>query len=126
MKGLFVSFLIFCITGQAFMRTAWVLDYQWNRAVYLKNCENRDKPSLHCNGKCYLMKKIAASEQNTQKEPRLPQGFSQIKDIQLYFEPSGFFPFFGTPEITAKKFPIYIRRLVPDPLLAGIFKPPAA
>lgn len=27
-----------------------------------KLCENRDKPWLHCNGKCYFMKKIKQAE----------------------------------------------------------------
>ena len=27
-----------------------------------KLCENRDKPRLHCNGRCYLMKKIKQAE----------------------------------------------------------------
>jgi len=26
--------------------------------ITAKLCENRDKPLMHCNGKCYLMKKI--------------------------------------------------------------------
>jgi len=30
--------------------------------ITAKLCENRNKPFLHCNGKCYLMKKIRQAE----------------------------------------------------------------
>ncbi|HRI59344.1 MAG TPA: hypothetical protein PK228_06465 [Saprospiraceae bacterium] len=125
MKQIFVFLLIGCISAQSFVRTAWTIHYQWNRAVYLKNCENRDKPNLHCDGKCYLKKKMAASENNNPKEPRLPEGFRQIQDIQLFFESFDLFPrLAGIPEgLTA--IPRYARRFLPDVSPAGIFKPPA-
>lgn len=124
MKQIFVFLLIGCISAQSFVRTAWTIHYQWNRAVYLKNCENRDKPNLHCDGKCYLKKKMAASENNNPKEPRLPEGFRQIQDIQLFFESFDLFPrLAGIPEgLTA--IPRYTRRFLPDVSPAGIFKPP--
>ncbi|WP_051760319.1 hypothetical protein [Pedobacter antarcticus] len=31
-------------------------------------CENRDKPEMHCNGKCYLTKKIKQAEEREKKE----------------------------------------------------------
>jgi hypothetical protein len=126
MKQFLSLFLACCIFGQTSIRTAWALHYQWNRAVYLKNCENRDKADLHCDGKCYLKKKIAASENPGSKEPQLPAGFHQIKDIQLYFEPFEFFPTFRVADILEEKFPINVGRLLPDAHLVGVFKPPAA
>jgi hypothetical protein len=33
------------------------LDYLLNRASFVKNCENKARPALHCNGKCQMMKK---------------------------------------------------------------------
>ena len=126
MKGLFVFLLIFCIAGQAFIRTAWTLHYQWDRAVYLKNCENRDKPNLHCDGKCYLKKKMAVSENSNPKEPQLPEGFRAIKDIQLYFESYDFFPHLTGIPAQLVSHPPFTRRFPFDAPLAGIFKPPAA
>lgn len=42
-----------------------VLDYIMNYDYISKVlCENKDKPKIHCNGKCHLMKELAkASEQ---------------------------------------------------------------
>ncbi|MFN8355188.1 MAG: hypothetical protein U0Y10_12110 [Spirosomataceae bacterium] len=45
------------------------LDYQL-RKDYIKNylCVNRDKPQLHCDGKCYLAKRIAAAQEQEQRQ----------------------------------------------------------
>lgn len=38
---------------------------------YIKNvlCENKDKPQLNCDGKCYLAKQLAKESQQNQKNP---------------------------------------------------------
>jgi hypothetical protein len=36
-------------------------------------CENRAKPELHCNGKCYLMKKLKQVEQKENNQERQSQ-----------------------------------------------------
>ncbi|WP_233260724.1 hypothetical protein [Pedobacter sp. HMWF019] len=36
-------------------------------------CENRDKPQLHCNGKCYLMKKLKQAEEKEKSQNRESQ-----------------------------------------------------
>jgi len=33
-------------------------------------CENRDKPQLHCNGRCYFMKKIKQARDKENAESR--------------------------------------------------------
>ena len=73
--------------SQAFVRTFWTLDYQWRRAVYQKKCENKYRPELECDGKCYLRKQMAPanSEQQNQKAPTLPESFRQIKEALLFF-----------------------------------------
>lgn len=39
------------------------MEYQINLPEYLSKCINKDKPELHCNGKCVLMEKIKEKEQ---------------------------------------------------------------
>lgn len=36
-------------------------------------CENRDRPQLHCNGKCYLMKKLKDAEEKEKKQEQEAQ-----------------------------------------------------
>ncbi len=52
---------------------AWVmplvyLDYQLRKAYIVQNfCENKDRPQLKCDGKCYLAKRIAAAQEQDEK-----------------------------------------------------------
>lgn len=36
-------------------------------------CENRDKPEMHCNGKCYLLKKLKQAEEKEKNQNREAQ-----------------------------------------------------
>lgn len=119
-----LSLLLICsILAQASVRTAWVLHYQWNRAVYLQNCENRNKPALHCDGKCYLKKKMAVQENNRSDAPVLPQQFFEIKDLQLFFEPGLVILLTAPLAEEHTQLPLYQPIRLESPC-ADIFKPP--
>lgn len=47
------------------------------RYIAAELCVNKDKPQLHCNGKCYLMKKLKQAEEKEQKQER------QFQKLQL-------------------------------------------
>ncbi|MFN0216187.1 MAG: hypothetical protein ACKVT2_18160 [Saprospiraceae bacterium] len=118
--------LVFSILGQASIRTAWTLYYQSNRAIYITQCVNKDKPSLHCDGQCAFMKQMAAYAKKGPQEPRLPENFRDIKDIQLFF----FEGYTLSVILTGKTdkaliLPPY-RRYLPDAPRSGIFRPPIA
>ncbi len=43
--------------------------YNANKAYIARVlCENRDRPQLHCDGKCYLAKKLKAQQDRQDKE----------------------------------------------------------
>lgn len=44
-------------------------------------CENRNKPELHCNGKCYLAKKLKQAEEKERKQ----EENAQKKGFQDHF-----------------------------------------
>lgn len=113
------------IIGQASVRTVWVLHYHYNRALYLKNCENKSKPKVQCDGKCYLKKKMAPQTDNKAGEPRLPESYSQIKDLQLFFHIGQELPLQTARYHHAKSvFPPYLTILTSLPK-SSVFKPPA-
>lgn len=114
-----------CILGQAFTPAFWVLDFQWRHAVYLKHCENRSKPAMHCDGKCYLKKRIAANTGSDPKAPSLPENFYSIKDLNLYCEPLPAFLIPASGITHTSSLPRYLRHCPVAPASA-IFKPPAA
>lgn len=87
MKVLFGLLIAGCILGHAFVRTAFVLHYQLRKADYVRSCENKYKPSLHCEGKCQLKKRLERSDPTRSQVPGLPDCFFTIKEILLYWEP---------------------------------------
>ena len=68
-KQLTAFFLLIAFVCQTFS-SGWVMvEYYTNTAAFAKNCENKSKPILHCNGKCQMMKKLQAAESKEQQMP---------------------------------------------------------
>ena len=68
-KQLTAFFLLIAFVCQTFS-SGWVMvEYYTNTAAFAKNCENKSKPILHCNGKCQLMKKLQVAESKEQQMP---------------------------------------------------------
>jgi hypothetical protein len=71
--------LLAAFAMQTFERTFWVLDYLGNSASFAKNCENKYRPQMHCNGQCVLMKKLKEQETKEQQAPeRKSAGKSEV------------------------------------------------
>ena len=66
--------LIILVISSSFSRFFIYAGYEMNRS-YIANklCENRNRPWLHCNGKCYLMKKIKQAEEKQNAADREAQ-----------------------------------------------------
>ncbi len=65
-----------------------VLDYAINYNYISKVlCKNKDKPKMHCNGKCQLMKNLAkaADPEASGEKPISPEKKSQTHKIELLF-----------------------------------------
>lgn len=51
--------------------------FEMNKSYIAKElCINRDNPQLHCNGKCYLMRKLKQAQDKEQKQE---QSFQKIQ-----------------------------------------------
>ena len=73
-KKVLAILLIACVMSANFSRLFIYAGFELNRnyiATHL--CENRDKPWLHCNGKCYFMKKIRQAEDKEKSAERQSQ-----------------------------------------------------
>ena len=65
-KFLFPIFAFLIVFQRAFPVVEYVLNYDY---ISKELCENKDRPELACNGKCYLMQALAeASEQESQQK----------------------------------------------------------
>lgn len=70
-----VALLLICFMITAnFTRLFIYAGYEVNQKyIAEKLCENRDKPWLNCNGRCYLMKKIKQAEEKEKSAERQVQ-----------------------------------------------------
>ena len=71
MKFIAVPILMLAMLAQTFTQGFYYLDYIFNKASYEKNCVNKAKAWLHCDGKCQLAKKIIESEKRQQNTPEM-------------------------------------------------------
>lgn len=76
MRILFAITLLFAFVLHSFQHVLTIADYYVDKAAYVKNCVNKYRPKLNCNGQCQLMKKIAKQEKENQ-EPSLKLSMKQ-------------------------------------------------
>ncbi|HWB28485.1 MAG TPA: hypothetical protein VG738_23595 [Chitinophagaceae bacterium] len=61
--------ILFVFFAQTFTNAIIVGNYYLNTSAYAKNCENKDKPWMHCNGKCQLSKQLQQENKKDQENP---------------------------------------------------------
>jgi len=66
-KQLAALFLLTAFVAQTFTGSLIGLDYFANTSAYAKNCINKARPKMHCNGKCQMMKKMLEEERKEQE-----------------------------------------------------------
>lgn len=84
--------LIVALVAANFSRLFIYAGFELNRNyIATKLCENRNKPWLHCNGKCYFLKKIRQAQEKEKSDERQSQknlfqeaSFIQQPDIRFY------------------------------------------
>lgn len=72
--------------AQTFSKTFIVAGYYANTAAYAKNCENKAKPKMHCNGKCQVMKKLKQEENKDKQNPeRKSENKNEVLSSKSFF-----------------------------------------
>jgi len=86
LKTVTAYFLILSLLAVNFSRFFVYAGFQLNKKYIASAlCENRDKPWLHCNGKCYFIKKIKQAQENERREAAR-DGLSRL-EVSLFQEP---------------------------------------
>lgn len=90
------SFIIYVLLASIMLPTLspWgtIVYFQINRDYIAKVlCENRKKPQLNCNGKCYLAKRLKAQQDKLDKETN--ECVSKLPTIQLFVIQEALFEF---------------------------------
>ena len=79
MKKLTVIFLLFVLMLQYFNKLEIYVCYQLNKDFISSTlCENKSKPELQCDGKCYMKKQLKATDENQSKTPINIRDFQEI------------------------------------------------
>lgn len=103
------------------------LDFELRRDYIASTlCENRLKPKLQCNGKCYLAKRIAAAQKEQEKQTEqnfLTKAFTPVVEPSSLFD-SNFFE--NSLEYTSEKSAVYAYSELSkfSQFTSGIFHPP--
>lgn len=64
-------FLLVALISSNFSRLFIYAGFEANRSYIAKElCVNRARPALHCNGRCYLMKKLKQADEKEKKQER--------------------------------------------------------
>jgi hypothetical protein len=85
LKQVLVSLLLMAFALQTFNRVVMLFDYQLNTQSYIKDCENKARPQLHCNGQCKLMKKL---RKEAQKDTENPERRAENRNEFVFFSQS--------------------------------------
>lgn len=111
--------LIPLILGVSLSRMVVFTGFQLNKNfIASKLCENRDKAWMHCEGKCFLAKKMKEVEEKERKQDRETQKHL----VQDSFTPEMFFVFFGNKLTATFDTPYYGR--ISSGHHADLFQPP--
>src|SRR5690606_6824622 len=70
--------LLVALTLQSSYRSIMAVEYQIHLPEYLAKCINKDRPQLHCNGQCVLMKKIEEKEKEETKKNIVVYEYSSL------------------------------------------------
>lgn len=122
----FAAILLFlCISYQFVAKLGVIVWYQANiDYVAQELCENKDKPQMQCNGKCYLKKQLAKVDQQQQDEQQapakkikseLPEFLATVTEINLTYH----------TDLSIVSYAIYKSHYKFE-IVADIFHPPAS
>jgi len=81
LKQFVAVFMLVIFMAQTFSNAIIVADYYANTNSFASHCENKDKPQMHCNGQCQMVKQLE-KEDNSSK----PFGSTskEKNDLQLF------------------------------------------
>lgn len=87
--------------AQSLNKALIVFDYYTNTATFAEKCENKDRPAMHCNGKCQMMKKL---KQEENRENKAPEKRSENRDELIFSNYPAFMLNISLPVIITKEY----------------------
>lgn len=124
-QGVAIGFLVLlCI--KAWVMPLLYLDYELRKEFIIDNfCVNKDRPELHCDGKCYLATRLAAVQKQEQQQAERNFMFKLLENIT---DCQTFFASFSAPDCVADERAMssfqYVSPFFHKAALSGVFHPP--
>jgi thioredoxin-related protein len=79
LKKIAVLVLLFLFLLQCGIKTIIVVGFYTQRDLISKTiCENKNKPKMHCNGKCYLNKQLKKEQKNERDTSNILKEVNEI------------------------------------------------
>jgi len=85
LKRLATSVLLFTLILQSFSGAGIFINYYVNYSSYIKNCENKNRPAMHCNGQCQVMKEWKKAENSKNHPIEKPQQRNEALSSRSFF-----------------------------------------
>ena len=125
MKRLTAIVLMLALVGANFSRYFVYAGFELNKKYIAETlCINKSKPWLHCNGRCYFMKKIRQAEDNEKKQ----SAKDNLNRLEISFFQQPFKIGFTAPKVIShnyRNFAMYGYQYT-SAYLKAIFRPPKA
>ena len=96
-------FLLLSFLAQTFSKYVLIADYLTNTAAFTQNCVNKNRPSMHCNGKCQLCKKMEQQENPDKQAPERKSGNDRNDPLLIRSGLSGLTALFSIPASTIRR-----------------------
>lgn len=116
---LFLNLYLLAIFQPLYPILEYVIHYDY---IVKELCENRDKPVLGCNGKCYLGKQLSSDQKDSKDDPRPLPPTVDFDKLLTVWDGQLSFSVFNPDEIQNK--PIFITQLTGTDHQNQLFRPP--
>lgn len=85
MKKTIALIFLLAICAQTFSQGFFYIDYLINKAAFEKECVNKAKSWLHCEGQCVLAKKIIESEKKQHEAPEMKLAKAEVLSSKSFY-----------------------------------------
>ncbi|GAB3927350.1 hypothetical protein [Larkinella terrae] len=123
MRKLLLFSWLFAVLLPTFSRWGTIAYFQLNREYIARVlCENRSRPELHCDGQCYLAKRLKAQQEKQDQQTN--ERVQNTPVLQLYAQPLLWFAFRPRVPVLCTKASFIYQLLSYSAPLADVMHPP--
>jgi hypothetical protein len=120
LNRLLAIILLLSIVSSSFTRFIVYAGFKANEDYISKVlCENKSRPLMHCNGRCYLMKKLKQAEEKEKNQERQAKGAKHQEALPVVLLTKSAL----STEVDSGTYPAYLAPRI-EKVSATIFQPP--